>query len=123
MFKKFLLVIIACASTTSYAEQYAYSGRGAHCNFIDEHDASLAQAYGASIIPGAIIGGIGGALCAIIESKHPDLWPLIWFAEICEREALVEIVSFDLKKNHYYHHKRLMELSAWISSWIAYASF
>lgn len=121
-FKNLILAFMACASASMYAEEFEYDFKGAHCNFIDEHEASLAKAYAASIIPGAVIGGIGGALCFMAEKQHPDLWPLFWLAEICEREALVEIVSSDLKSNHLYHHKRLMELSAWIASWVAYVS-
>jgi hypothetical protein len=121
-FKNLVLVFITCASASIYAEEFEYDFKGAHCNFIEEHDSSLAKAYAASIIPGAIIGGIGGALCSLAEKEHADLWPLFWLAEICEREALVEIISTDLASNTVYHHKRLMELSAWIASWAVYLS-
>jgi hypothetical protein len=85
---------------------------------------ALLKKYTASILPGAVTGGITGfcmgKMCALNKNIA---WPYIacgWVIECGVRYLVVNGISDEWKKNGVKHHPDLMIVAAWMASWLAF---
>lgn len=123
---KYNILAIAVFCVLSAGATHAISincgKKDSHCQLLneDQPNASLLDMYAASVLPGIATGALSGSVCAIFSKKFPEVWVLVWLLEIFQRETIVSLISSDMKQKDIEHNKQLMELAAWISSWLSY---
>lgn len=113
----FALIFIAF-SVPIVAKDRCIDSDSAHTDIYQ--DSFVSERYVNSMLPGALIGGGTGLLCAFLDYRFPDFWPLTWLILGIEREALVHALSADMHYGHVGHKKQLMESSSWLAAWVCY---
>lgn len=113
--KSLMLTMVACVCFQ--ANVFAQK------NYSDNRQTGLAQVYVASTLPGIAVGAISGALCKSFDRACPEFWPLWWILEIIHRDSILSLMSSDMKNRDIEHHRSLLYLSAWVSSWVSFLHY
>lgn len=78
------------------------------------------QKYLSTFVPGLVVGANAGIMCAFFDHLVPPMWPLFWYGSCSVRTKMINDISNDYQKRHVRHDKLLMELCAFIASWLSY---